>query len=51
MCFPPVFSRVFGGNELYKAQAVTFLDSPDCKTATGTPFQSKVGGARISRLY
>jgi hypothetical protein len=36
-----VFSRIFRGNELYKAQAVTFLDSPDGKTATGTPFKSK----------
>jgi hypothetical protein len=38
-----VFSRIFRGNELYKAQAVTFLDSPDGKTATGTPFKSKAG--------
>ncbi len=46
-----VFSRIFRGNELYKAQAVTFLDSPDGKTATGTPFQSKVAEQHISTLY
>ena len=30
-----LFSRIFKSNELFKAQAVTFLDSPDGREPTG----------------
>lgn len=47
----PPKSRIFRWNELYKAQSVTFLDSPDGKTATGNPFQSKVYDTKKKESY
>jgi len=47
----PPKSRIFKTNDLYKAQAVTFLDSPDGKRVTGTPLNPKLYDTKIKKSY
>jgi len=47
----PPKSRIFKSNELFKAQAVTFLDSPDCRQPTGTPLNPKLFDRNLKESY
>ncbi|XP_023331856.1 membrane-associated tyrosine- and threonine-specific cdc2-inhibitory kinase-like [Eurytemora carolleeae] len=47
----PPKSRIFKTNVLYKAQAVTFLDSPDGSQVTGSPLNSKLYDTRLKKSY
>lgn len=47
----PPKSRIFKSNELFKAQAVTFLDSPDGREPTGTPLNPKLFDRSLKESY
>jgi len=47
----PPRSRLFKKNELYKAQAVSFLDSSDGKKVTGTPLNPKLYDKKLGASY